>query len=325
MPDSQAPGDRFAVKAKDYCVDTANAPVVVANLSMHACTFSVRNCTGCKLHGLNITYPSYHREIHLRDPQPFRNGPPPNTTHFEADDSTITQLAIRYSNSAGLKIVGSNNVVKELLILDTDWLGTLDYPPLELGFAATVQTPPNGSHGLTMYPRATHGLNNTVTRATIGRFGNAGIVTSQLSNEVSYAHVFEGGLIGKDTSCVHADNSRCKCMNAVDKADCGKYWHHNWVHDCRGKCVRGDDNTVNLTIHHNVVFNCGVGPGGADGMGQSFGVILKGNYNAFWANTVLRTGAADVCLPTTTEGQYARGCAALLLAQHIPATYKVVS
>ena len=31
-------------------------------------------------------------------------------------------------------MVGSHNVLSEMLILDTDWLGTLDYPPLEIGF-----------------------------------------------------------------------------------------------------------------------------------------------------------------------------------------------
>ena len=40
-----------------------------------------------------------------------------------------------------------------------------------------------------MYPRNTFGLNNTITHATVGRFGDSGIVTSQLSNELSYNHV----------------------------------------------------------------------------------------------------------------------------------------
>ena len=46
----------------------------------------------------------------------------------------MTRVSIQYSNSAGIKVVGNNNVVSELLVLDTDWLGTLDYPPVEIGF-----------------------------------------------------------------------------------------------------------------------------------------------------------------------------------------------
>ena len=34
----------------------------------------------------------------------------------------------------------------------------------------------------------------------------------------------------------------------------------------------------------------------ADGAGQSFGVVLKGDYNKFYQNTVLRTAQADVVL-----------------------------
>ena len=77
-------------------------------------------------------------------------------------------------------------------------------------------------------------------------------------------------------------------------------WHHNWVHDCKAKCVRGDDFTKNLTLHHNVVWNCG--EPASDGGGQSFGVVLKGDYNKFYANTVLRTAQADVVICTGEEG-----------------------
>jgi hypothetical protein len=49
-----------------------------------------------------------------------------------------------------------------------------------------------------MYPRNPHGTNNTVTRSTVGRSGDACIVTSQLGNEVSYCNVFGAGMIGRD-------------------------------------------------------------------------------------------------------------------------------
>ena len=136
--------------------------------------------------------------------------PPPNTTLFHASNSSLSRIALRYSNSAGIKVVGDHNTLSELLILDTDWLGTLDYPPLEIGFGLDSDaapgpdaededdsvgarrnnaTEPAAQVGMAMFPRNTQGRNNSVTRVTVGRFGNAGIVTSQLSNEVSFAHV----------------------------------------------------------------------------------------------------------------------------------------
>ena len=60
---------------------------------------------------------SDNREIHLRDPQPFADGPPPNITLLEGDNNTVTRVALRYSNTAGLKVVGSSNFLSELLIL----------------------------------------------------------------------------------------------------------------------------------------------------------------------------------------------------------------
>ena len=124
--------------------------------------------------------------------------------------------------------------------------------------------------------------------------------------------MFHGGLVGKDDACIHADNSMTPCRNRQHRPWCQKHWHHNcatasashaptstlnrkleslqlsvWphvsfaaagVHDCRGKCMRGDDFTQNLSMHHNVIFNCGEGPVGTDGDGQSFGVVLKGAF-----------------------------------------------
>merc|ERR1719174_1738331 len=39
----------------------------------------------------------------------------------------------------------------------------------------------------------------------------------------------------------------------------GVRWHHNWVHDGSEKCLRGDDQSANMSVHHNVIFNCGAG------------------------------------------------------------------
>jgi hypothetical protein len=49
---------------------------------------------------------------------------------------------------------------------------------------------------------------------------------------------------------VHADNSHAPC--GLNHTHCIKEWHHNWVHDCEAKCMRGDDYTKNLSMHHNV-------------------------------------------------------------------------
>ena len=76
----------LSVKVRDFCVDsTAPVGVVLSNVTLNACTFRIRNCArGCAVRDVNVTYPSYHRDVHLRDPLgPFTNGPPPNITVIE--------------------------------------------------------------------------------------------------------------------------------------------------------------------------------------------------------------------------------------------------
>jgi hypothetical protein len=70
------------------------------------------------------------------------------------------------------------------------------------------------------------GNDNVITRVTLRRFGEMGIVTSQRSNEISYVHVYDGGLIGLDNACIHADNTFVSCMNWTlpmeERANCTK-------------------------------------------------------------------------------------------------------
>jgi hypothetical protein len=112
---------------------------------------------------------------------------------------------------AGLKLVGNRNSVTEALLEDMTWLGSLDFPPLELGFgfANPTTTAASASASATAETRAeaeaeaeaeaddemeqiphtpwggvrqqdhrhlggvdpTLGNDNTVTRATLRRFG----------------------------------------------------------------------------------------------------------------------------------------------------------
>ena len=45
----------------------------------------------------------------------------------------------------------------------------------------------------------------------------SGIVTSQLANEISYAHVSEGGLIGGDDACIHAGKIDTHAARLIDQ------------------------------------------------------------------------------------------------------------
>ena len=284
----------------------------------------------------------------------------------------MERVHIRWSNNNGLKMVGNDNLVDNCLIEDVDWLATLDFPALEIGFgvnfhgnttttaaaAAAAATAiattrqvlrgirggtgsvSGGSHertardaaqlgtragagaGMGMYPRDTQGEQNRINRTTVRRFGNAGIVTSQLSNEIAYCHVYDGGLVGNDDACVHADNSYTTCVPVPGSAgphiNCTKMWHHNWVHDCREKCMRGDDYTWQLHGHHNVIFNCGLGrtcrspgyqgPGCDRNQGAAAGWLTKGDYGLLHSSTIFNVDPlGQGALVVTVAGVPGRG------------------
>ena len=258
MPDGAAPAGRVGVKTRDYCVDVdASAQqVTVANLSFLGCTFALRNCSGCVVQDVQLHYPTTPRHIATR--AVASGGAPPPTTLVAGNDSLVEKLHLQGSATGGVKLIGWRNTLREALVEDVCWLGSLDYPAVEIGFGEQQPTLLAASSGW----RSVYGDDNVVTRVTVRRMGNAGIVTSQLSNNVSLALVSEVGLIGLDHAGIHADNSPATCMDwtlpQAQRANCVKIWHHNWVHDAREKCMRGDDFNLNLTAHHNVLWNCGM-------------------------------------------------------------------
>ena len=292
---------------KRYCIDhdAGGAGFTLANLSMFGCSFRLSNCVGCTVTDVNNTHPTYQRTIPPRDPEP---GPSPARTTLEGDRSVVRRFSMRYSNNGGLKVVGSDNLIDDSLFEDLTYLPTLDFPPIELGFGSTEPTTARrggaaaANAGLGAGDQ-TVGNNNTVRRTTVRRVGEMGILTSQRSNTVEYSHVHHVGMIGLDSAGIHADNTEVSCMNysipAAERANCTKEWHHNWVHDCREKCVRGDDYNLNLTVHHSVIFNCGVPSADANRFAAT-GCILKGDYNQFYANTVFNVlpgSQGELCVP----------------------------
>ena len=332
MPDGSKPSDgRIAVKVRDYCVAHEGSPAThartllpprpssrlagdqpagpeptrIQNLSFHGCTFQLLDCTNCIVSNVEALYPTY-------DPS-AANGMDavPATTMVEGQNATVERLHLAYSNNAGLFLVGSNHHASELLIESTDWLGSLAFPPIKIGFSihkpatrATVLQPQAEATGAADGTNTSHrlgvpaGVGNVLSKVTVRGFGNSGIVTSQLANDVSYAHVFDGGLVGGDDACIHADNSPVPCSLAPGSgANCSKNWHHNWVHNCREKCVRCDDGSMGCNVHHNVVFNCGMPLHN----GAPAGILIKGDGNTIWANTIFNVSAGQGDLVAITE------------------------
>jgi hypothetical protein len=213
------------------------------------------------------------------------------STSLIGDYNTVTNITLRHSNNHGLSVSGDHNTIDNILVDNTDWLGTLTYIPLAL-----------------------HGNHNVLRRSTVQRFGNAGVVTSipntppkplvpanatqkppqpmaGRKTEVAYCHIHHGGLIGKDSAALYT--------GGWDTS--GLEWHHSWIHSATEKCVRADDQSRNMSVHHNVIFDCGESFTDTQSSAAGFGLVLKGNGHAIWANTIWGANRSSVCMPSCVE------------------------
>ena len=302
MPLGSGPPEKGSVSARvrDLCVVTHGAGVVLRGLTMVSCTFTMNSCNGCLAEDINITYPTLAREIGYKMiPHPK---PRPNMTRINGNYSTINRVSVRHTDMGGILVSGSHNTVNDTLVYNTNWMGTLDFPAIQVGFRdiaprCTLYPPRKGVSNVSatfLYPASfahnsrsnVYGEHNVVSHTTVRAFGHCGIITSQLANEVRHSRILDGGLVGCDHAGIHADNLPAPCQTNASLANCSKHWHHNWVHSCREKCVRGDDGSVNLTVHSNVVFNCGQPLRDSFCGAAATGLAIKGDYHVVYANTV---------------------------------------
>eukprot|EP00730_Choanoeca_flexa_P019243 TRINITY_DN9393_c0_g2_i1.p1 TRINITY_DN9393_c0_g2~~TRINITY_DN9393_c0_g2_i1.p1 ORF type:complete len:472 (+),score=68.49 TRINITY_DN9393_c0_g2_i1:100-1416(+) len=250
------------LKTRDYVV---NEPGYVqdfhlANLTIVGATVALNNCSGCSLTNINIRYPSHRRGIPEMD-VPAGKSP---KTHIQGTNIVLENITLGHSANSGLSLAGYKVVLRNAAVDDADWYGTLTYPPLYLGPYASAQ------------------------HCTVYDFGNAGVTTAKYS-EVAYTAIHHGGRVGKDTAALYSGGN----------ATVGSVWHHNWVYNHTEKCLRGDDQSEKLTLHHNVAFNCGMPVG--DPLDAGYGLVLKAKCACHRAPSLASPGGIKVrCCPSRT-------------------------
>lgn len=291
-PDCKMPADASVeIKVKDIAIASQTTPAAavraleIDNFRILGSTLVLKNCTSCRVSNLRLIHPTFNPQV------PEEDVPAGHAvwTTVAGTGNAVVNFTLSGSNNGGLKITGEGNLLDNCLIENTDWFGTLTYPPLQV-----------------------EGTQTNVTRCTVRNFGNAGVVTSIANSlphksgepqkppepmarrhlEVAYCHIYHGGLIGKDSAALYTGG-----WSAA-----GLHWHHNWVHDASEKCVRADDQSRNISVHHNVMFNCGQWPvADVQSSSSGLGLIVKGNHHHIYANTIFRSNYTELCLPSCPE------------------------
>jgi len=263
-PDGRSPAGRCVeAKVRDYAIDAAGADYVeLRGLHFFAATFRFRKCSHCVVDGCHVRFASYSREALERAAR--RSATP--RTQMSGSHNTIRRCSIGHASNTGLSISGAHNLVEDNVIHDVCWNGSLDHSALKLGQLGRDRPKNSGC---------------VVRRNTLFNAGNAILhFIGQGGYVVEYNHVYNGGLCCKDVALVYTGGPWVA----------GSVVRYNWVHGCYtegrhadglrgGLGIRGDDQTRGLTVHHNVVWDCG-----------RDGIIVKGDNNRVYNNTVLNIG-----------------------------------
>jgi len=253
------------VKVRNYAIEAKGADyLVIEGFHFFASTFRLDGCDHCVIDGCHLQFPTYARRI-------ADTAAPDECaaeTHVTGNDNVIRNVSLAWTPVSGLAVRGQRNTVENSLIHDTCWLGSLrEMPLIQRNTAREGETAPC----VTRYTTVFNGGN-----ALIGYRGWGGHV-------IEYNHAYNGGLACKDVALIYSGGP----------STAGCVVRYNWAHGCRtrerlrgglagGLGIRGDDQTRSLTVHHNVVWDCG-----------RDGIIVKGDFNRVCHNTVLAIGSTD--------------------------------
>ena len=148
------------------------------------------------------------------------------------DNNTINDCEIAYSSGDCITLYGANNTVSNCIIHDANYLGS-DMAPIALG-----------------------GIGNTVTHNEIYN-GGRGVITFLSAEEflINYNKIHTAGLLNWDIGCLYTYDTDSK----------GGEISYNWIYDANssnpestwgGHGIYFDNNSINYTAHHNVVWDC---------------------------------------------------------------------
>ena len=277
-PDGKSPAEHTVeAKARDYAFDASGVRhVEIRGFHLFACTVRLTRAEHCVVEGCHLRFPVFEREIPEME-QPRRSS---IRTLVSGDHNTVRNCSLAHSPTSGLTVHGHHNLIENNLIHDVCWSGTLTYCGLAVGPVKRIEPPKPNEPQTDVEPCGT-----VVRRNTVFDAGNAVVhPTGMPGMVVELNHIFNGGYLCKDVSLLYTQLPHIY----------GSVLRYNWVHDCHtphiALGIRGDDQTRGLTVHHNVVWNCGWDA-----------IIVKGDFNRVYHNTCLSNRQSDILLFSRTE------------------------
>jgi len=267
--DGDSPAEHeVAAKARTYGIEGRGLKhVSIEGFELFGCTLRLEDCEHVTVDGCHLLFPTYARELtDLGEPRK-----PTASTYVSGEHNVVRNCSLALSNAHGLLVLGPHNLVENNLVHGVCWNGSLQYTAIRC-LSRPGRTGEEAGY-------------TTVRRNTALNCGNAIVAVGYMPNYlVEYNHIYDGGKACKDVSLLYTQ------LPLIEPS----IFRYNWVHGCHSDHIalgiRGDDQTRGLTVHHNVVWDC-----------DWFGIIVKGDRNRVYNNTVLGSGRFDVLLRSQAE------------------------
>ena len=250
------------VKRRNYgIVGSRIADVHIGGLHFFGCTLQLRDATRTIVENCDFRFPAYTMMVGETMPRGKGWFQTPATS-VTGRENVFKGLYVAYAGGPGIQAAGCSNRVDDCIVHDACWNGTINHA------------------GISIRPYRCKAALSTVSRCTVYNVGNIGILYRGGSNVVEHCHVHHTGLACHDIAAIHTGSP----------ATAGSIARYNWVHHSMGLAMRGDDQTRELTVHHNLVWDC------------DQGIIVKGDRNKVYHNTILgRDGHGRLTITTRQE------------------------
>uniref|UniRef100_UPI003216CEE9 hypothetical protein n=1 Tax=uncultured Draconibacterium sp. TaxID=1573823 RepID=UPI003216CEE9 len=296
MPEGNNPSENVVeIKLRNYGFYFERGNFIkLQGIHFFGCTFNFRECNNCIVDRCHIRFPNAARTLdELNMPSK-----PTICTQMIGHHNSVINSSLAFSPTFGLRMLGSFNLVENNLIYDINWVGSLAYANVWMGslednyswegalkyegiLAETVTQATSeeltkvrwgGSTGNIVAvhdpDRAKPEGNCIVRRNTL--FGSGNIVLGffeQPNYNISYNHVYNGGFFVHDVSMIYTTLPQVR----------GSVIHHNWVNTKYKLCIRADDQSRGVCVHHNVMWGSSKGS-----------LVVKGEENSVYHNTTLK-------------------------------------
>ncbi len=272
-PDGKSPDEnKISFKSRDYAFEITEKDFIsISGFRFFGTTIKLKDVNHSQVENCIFKYPCFSREFNDPDAKKLKA-----ETILSGNNNFFRNNYIAFSQTSGLITWGSGNIIDNNIIHDIAWNGD--------GFAIVMSS-------------ADSGESNIISGNTAYNTGYSVIQPSGGGSWiVKYNHFYNAALVSMDCAVIQTGGWEIR----------GSVIHNNWVHDCYaagdhpgglkgGLGIRGDDQTRGLTVHHNVVWNCG-----------RDGIIVKGDSNQVYHNTVFNIGSNNregnyISLHTETE------------------------